>query len=163
MLIVYDTTTGDVLDNTGTNSLLPEGPTLEESIYVNTDAAGIPRDGLGLLRLHDEDDADLVNEVLVNRHRVDVDTGEVVIVGPYPVETLAADPAEAEAGTEVLVTYTNTHDNAPAAVMFDVNGATVSVGLTEGVAELVVTMPAQGDVTVTVDRGTVAPVTVRGA
>lgn len=162
MLIVYDKATGDVYDNTGTNSLLPEGPTLEESIYVNIDARGISRDSLSLLRLHDEDDAVLVAQALANRHRVD-NAGRLVIVGPYPVETLTADPLTAAPAAEVLITYRNTHDDAPAAITFTANGAQAGpVALDGGVAELVVTMPAQGDVTVTIDRDDVAPVTVRG-
>ena len=81
MLIVYDTTTGTVLDNTGTNSLMPEGPD-DALAYVNTDARGIDRASLGLLRIHDLDQADLVQRIL--SHYVHVENGAVVIGDPIP-------------------------------------------------------------------------------
>lgn len=76
MLIVYDAATGEVLDNTGTNSAWPAGPP-DDLAYVNTDNQGIARVGLGLLRIHDLDQADLVQRVL--SHYVHVENGEVVI------------------------------------------------------------------------------------
>lgn len=83
MLIVYDRTTGDVLDNTGTSSALPEGPP-DEDAYVNTDARGIARDRVALLRLHDEADAELVDQLLTHEHRVDVEAAEPTVVVEQP-------------------------------------------------------------------------------
>lgn len=83
MLLVYDKTTGSVLDNAGTSSAYPSGPP-EDLAFLNTDARGIDRARLALLRLHDGDDADLVAQILTNRHHVDPKTGRVVIDGPYP-------------------------------------------------------------------------------
>lgn len=79
-----------------------------------------------------------------------------VFVEP-PVETL-----EVIDGVAPLATYRNTFDDAPPSVMFDVNGATATVALTDGVAELEITPPATGSVTVSVNRPDVQPVTIRG-
>ena len=86
MLIVYDLTSGEVLLNTGTNSAMPLGPS-DEWAYDHIDAA---RDTVGLLRLRDIDDADLVEQVLTNRNHVDPTSGHVIIDGPYPGDTSAA-------------------------------------------------------------------------
>ena len=63
MLLVYRTSTGEVLDNAGTNSLFLDGVP-DEFAYVNTDAAGIDRAELSLLRLNDVTDAALVARIL---------------------------------------------------------------------------------------------------
>ena len=110
MLIVYDKSTGDVLDNTGTNSRWPGGPP-DERVWDNIDRRGIDRDTVALLRLHDADDADLVGQVLANRHHVDTSTGQVVIDGPYPDPE--PDPEQVAADT--------LHDRARAAL--DTNAA----------------------------------------
>lgn len=81
MLIVYDRTTGEVLDNSGTNSAMPYGPP-ENLALVNVPEQR--RHAARLLRLHDNDDADLVTQVLANRHHVDPKTGRVVLDGPHP-------------------------------------------------------------------------------
>lgn len=81
MLILYDTNTGAVLDNTGINTALPEGPE-GDSAYINTDARGIPRSNIGMVRLHDEHDADLAQRVLT--HQVTIDGGQVVVGAPIP-------------------------------------------------------------------------------
>lgn len=89
MLIVYRTATGEVADNTGTNSRNPLGPP-DERAYVNTDRRGIDRADLSLLRLHDVEDAELVGQVLT--HQVTVVDGQVVVGDPYP----EPDPVEPE-------------------------------------------------------------------
>lgn len=81
MLIVYRTSDGVVLDNTGTNNVAPTGPPTEAA-YVNTDAQGIARAGLGLLRLHDSDDEQQV-QLALNR-QVRVQGGVLVDAGAYP-------------------------------------------------------------------------------
>jgi hypothetical protein len=85
MLIVFDTSTGEILDNTGTNSVWPEGPP-DDLAYVNTDAQGIDHDSLGLLRLHDVDDADLVAQALTHEAHVDPATGDLVIGDEFTPE-----------------------------------------------------------------------------
>lgn len=94
MLLIYDLTTGAVLDNTGTNSAWPEGPPDDLALVNLPDRTP---DDVGLLRLHDIDDAELVNRVLTNRHHVDLATGEVVIDGPYlEPQPPAPDPTSPE-------------------------------------------------------------------
>lgn len=83
MLIVYRTDTGEVVDNTGTNSRNPTGPP-DARAYVNTDRRGFYRDQLGLLRLHDREDADLVQQVFTHEVSIDTATGGVVIGDPLP-------------------------------------------------------------------------------
>lgn len=82
MLIVYRTATGEIVDNHGTNSAWPEGPP-DEMAYINTDAAGIDRTELSLLRLHDNADADLVVKALT--HQTTVQNGELTVGDPRPV------------------------------------------------------------------------------
>lgn len=82
MLIVFDTATGEILDNTGTSTMWPDGPP-DEFAYVNTDARGVGRARLGLLRLNDIGDAALVARVLA--HECNVVDGRVVIGEPHPV------------------------------------------------------------------------------
>ena len=136
MLIVYDPDTGSVLDNTGTNSAWVTGPP-EDRAYVNTDKRGYDRESLALLRLHDVDDADQVEEILASRYHVDPDSGEVVIDAPYPSLTV----------DELTVTYTDLHPDAPAQVDFVIEGEdteAVTVDLTDGEAS--VTLDPDGDV-----------------
>lgn len=95
MLIVYNRATGEVVDNSGTNSLMPAGPP-DDAAFVNTDARKHARAGLALLRLHDVDEADLVAKVLTHEHHVK--GGKVVLDGPRPPPKPAAqqpDPMEA--------------------------------------------------------------------
>lgn len=89
MLIVYDTSTGVIVDNTGTSSAWPEGPP-EELAYRNTDARGLDRTGLGLLRLHDARDAELI--AAMAGHACAVQAGAVVIGDPLPPPPPAPDP-----------------------------------------------------------------------
>lgn len=146
MLIIYDAATGEVLDNTGTSSVMPEGPT-GALMYVNTDARGLTRAGLGLLRLHDEKDAELVQQVLRNFHRVDPDTKQVVIEGPYP--TLAPNRATipADGTTPAVITYRS--GRAPAQTTFDVNGVTVTEPVVDGTASIEVVTAQPGPITIT--------------
>lgn len=89
MLIIYRQATGEIVQNMGTNSLFPEG--------VPDDMAWGSRDrtGLALLRLHDKQDAALVQSTFT--HRVTVANGTLVIGDPLPTpaptdpETPAAD------------------------------------------------------------------------
>lgn len=94
MLIIYDKVTGTVLDSSGTSSVEPLGPT-DDRAYINTDARGIDRASVALLRLHDEDDADLVGRLLTHEHLVV--KGKVVVGAPHapaPVPEPAPDPVE---------------------------------------------------------------------
>ena len=152
MLIVYDTTTGEVLDNTGTNSAMPQGPN-EPLAYVNTDARGIARDSLALLRLHDEDAHDLVQAVLRNYAHVDPDTRALVIEGPYP--TLTADTAAIPTDGTTAATVTYESGRAPATVSFDVNGQVTEEATVAGTAEVEVVSSSPGIITVTCEGLTV--------
>lgn len=152
MLLIYDKTTGEVLDNTGTNSVIPWGPT-GELAFVNTDARGVDRATVELIRLHDDHDHDLVQQLLHNRHHVDPATKDVVIDGPWPTRSLTAEPQSipADGSATALVSYRNTFDDAPAQVTFDVNGVTETVALDDGTAELEVVATTPGLLTITCD------------
>jgi hypothetical protein len=103
MLIIYKRATGEVVENTGTNSALPEGP-LGDGAYRNTDARGIARGGLALLRLHDERDRTTVEKTFT--HAYHVEKGKVVFDGQRPAPEPpppAPDPlAELTARVEAL-------------------------------------------------------------
>jgi hypothetical protein len=81
MLLIYRQATGEVIDNSGTNSMYPEG--------VPDDMAwgGRDRSGLALLRLHDGRDAALVKSALT--HKTTVKNGQVVIGDPLPAPVVA--------------------------------------------------------------------------
>lgn len=85
MLLIYDRETGTVLENSGTNSRHPEGPP-DAAVAAALDRRGIDPATVARMRLHDHDDAELVAQVLANRHHVDVDADPpaVIIDGPYP-------------------------------------------------------------------------------
>lgn len=86
MLIIYRETTGEVVENTGTNSYFLDGPPEEQAWQNYPD-----RDGLALLRLHDVRDADLVQAALT--HQTTVVDGELVIGDPLQVPApLPPDP-----------------------------------------------------------------------
>lgn len=93
MLILYDKSSGEVLDNHGTSSLQPLGPP-EPDCYVNTDRRDIARDSIGLLRFHDVEDAETVQQVLGHQHSVDVSaTPPTVVIGdPHPAPAPSPDP-----------------------------------------------------------------------
>ena len=84
-----------MVDNTGTSSAWPTGPP-DDRAYVNTDARGIDRATLGLLRLHDVDDAATVEAVLSNEAHVDVaaDPPAVVIGRPRPPALAETEPPD---------------------------------------------------------------------
>lgn len=154
MLIAYDLATGDVLDNTGTNSRYPEGPP-DDFAYVNTDARGVNRGELALLRLHDDRDHEQVQAIMANYHHVDVsDPGAptVVVEGPYPSLTSDTPTIPADGTTPAAVTYAS--GRAPASVTFDVNGAQVTEDVTQGTASIEVTADAPGPVVVTCEGQT---------
>lgn len=89
MLIVYNKETGAVLDNHGTNSAMPEGPPDDRALL---NLPGRTLADVGLLRLHDEKDADLVKQLLANEHTVDVKTKRPVVGRKYPELTPIPDP-----------------------------------------------------------------------
>lgn len=63
--------------------------------------------------------------------------------------------------TPAVVTYTDTHDDAPTSVVFTVNGATDTVTVVDGAAVLEVVSTTAGDtITVTVDALPDAAVTI---
>ena len=72
---------------------------------------------------------------------------------PPPVRELSIDrqTIPADGTTAALVTYRDTHDDAPASVTFTVNGVDQAVDVTDGVAELEVTGTVPGRIEVTVD------------
>jgi hypothetical protein len=145
MLIAYDTTTGEVLDNTGTNTAMLTGPQ-GDLAYVNTDARGIDRTTVGLLRLHDVDDQTQVQEVTRNYHHVDTTTETVVIDGPYPALTTDRDSIPADGQTPAVVAYVDGH--APAEVTFAVNGTTATEPVQNDRAAIEVVATAPGPVLV---------------
>ena len=102
MLIVYAPKTGEVLDNTGTNSAWPEGPP-DDLAFVNTDKRGIDRTNLSLLRLHDKDDADLIAQVMTHAHIVT--DGEVVIGEPHPAPEPPPPPCDYATELETAATW----------------------------------------------------------
>jgi len=65
MLLIYREATGEVVENTGTNSLLPEGPPGDMAWANQRD-----RTGLALLRLHDVIDASLIQQMAVREYSV---------------------------------------------------------------------------------------------
>ena len=69
---------------------------------------------------------------------------------PSPTLSFFTAPEESSVGTYVVV-YTNTFDDAPTQVTFSVNGATTTVALTDGVAELEITTSVPGPIEVSVD------------
>lgn len=81
---------------------------------------------------------------------------------PPPTESLGVAPLEVPVGEVATATYTNTFPEAPASVVFTVNGVTAEVALTDGIAELDVTVAEAGPVTISVDREYLLPVTVQG-
>jgi hypothetical protein len=154
MLIVYKVATGEVVDNTGTNSAMPEGPP-HEMAFINTDSRGLNRNDLALLRLNDQTDAALVADILENRCHVDVSVVSPVVVidGPYPRRDLTTDTdtIPADGTTPATVTYLDTHEGAPSEVVFTVNAALATVALIDGKAVLEVTTSQAGPVDVSVD------------
>lgn len=90
MFIIYREATGEVVENSGTNSLFPQGVP-DELAWGGRD-----RTGLALLRLHDEDDAELVRATFT--HRVTVTDGQLVVGEPLP----APDTTPDAGGTDVL-------------------------------------------------------------
>lgn len=90
MLIIYRTASGEIVDNTGTNSRWPEGPP-DDQAWVNVDNRGISRNGLKLLRLHDSHED--VAKVFDGRPvKVNPDTGRVVFTGePAPTLPMPVD------------------------------------------------------------------------
>lgn len=146
MLIIYNETTGEVEDNTGTNNAMPLGPT-GESVYANTDARGLSRAALSFLRLHDVEDATQVAAALTNMHHVDPATGALVIDGPYPSLTTDRESIPADGATPAVVTFES--GRAPAEVAFDVNGTQVTEPVVEGRAQVEVVTTTAGPVVVT--------------
>jgi hypothetical protein len=71
---------------------------------------------------------------------------------PPPEHTLSVDQAVITPTGSALVTYRNTYDDAPVEITFDVNGATSTVALTDGTAELEITPSGTGRIVVTVDQ-----------
>lgn len=129
---------------------LHDGQLVDNVIVLDEDSDYQPPEGLTLITLPDD------SPVGPGWRHV---AGEFT---PPPRETLEA-PAEVEAGGDpVDVIYTNTHDDAPQAATFTVNGATATVDLTDGTAVLEVTIPQPGPVTITVADAGVPSVTIRG-
>lgn len=64
MLIVYRKSDGLVVSNSGTNSLLPDGPPFEAEVQNAIGNFGWPLEDYGEYRLHDENDAALVKQIM---------------------------------------------------------------------------------------------------
>lgn len=114
MLITYRKKSGEVVDNSGTNSLYPWGPSDEDG-YANTDAAGIPRCDLAQLRLHDADNAELVADILRCGCRVKNEQVQLLAEPQGPPPPTAANGAIEygkvdAAGPPILVTLSSTGD-----------------------------------------------------
>jgi len=127
MLIVYDRVTGEVYDNTGTNSASPDGPP-DKSAYMNTDQLGKNRGDLRLLRFNDDTDSELVRLLLTNKHRVDVKTKTVVIEGPYVEDPPTPEPVVEDTMTErIQALYDNPNTSVAArevaAALLGLNGS----------------------------------------
>lgn len=123
MLLVYELSSGDVLDNSGTNSMWPEGPP-DDLALVNL--PDVDPATVGLLRLHDINDADLVQQILAQRHHVDPASGQVVLDGPYdtPPEPDPV-PEDPDLALEERVRSATTVNQLKAALLGD--GSTVAV------------------------------------
>lgn len=94
-----------------------------------------------------------------NDHTAITAPAEVAPGWTYTDGTFTAPPVHSLTGPPVigvddtaLVVYRNTYDDAPTEVTFTVNGATETVTLTDGIAELEVIPAGPGDITVTVDQ-----------
>ena len=85
MLIGYDPASGEVVWNSGTNTAYPYGPPDD----VVQELTG--RDDLALLRLHDEDDAELVQTTFT--HHVLVVDGELTVGDELPGPDPAPEPS----------------------------------------------------------------------
>jgi len=83
MLIAYDDA-GTVFWNSGTNTAYPEGPP-DEAVVLS-----VGRDDLSILRLHDTDDAELVQAALT--HDVTVRDGKLVIGEPIAAPSPEPEP-----------------------------------------------------------------------
>ena len=85
MLIIYDATTGEVVDNTGTCDAWPDGgPEDADLIFVNTDARGLDRADLAVARLQDDDP--LIDDILAHAIHINPATGKVVVGAPFPTD-----------------------------------------------------------------------------
>lgn len=107
MLIIYDKTTGQVVENTGTSSSWPEGPP-DELAWVNVDAAGKDRTNLRLLRLHDTDAAQVINQMRTNLYHVDPTTKQVVIDAQRPDPAPTSTPPTIDERLTALVNLLET-------------------------------------------------------
>jgi hypothetical protein len=81
MLLIFRKDTGEIVDNSGTNSIWPEGPP-DELAWRNVE--GLDRKTLDILRLHDEEDSDKIDLIFNNKVNVDPKTKKILVVGPLP-------------------------------------------------------------------------------
>lgn len=88
MLIIYKKADGLIASNSGTNSFLPEGPPFEVEVQnAIREYGGAPED-YGEFRLHDVEQADLVQACLTHTYSLEFDEAgnpvSVVIGDPLP-------------------------------------------------------------------------------
>lgn len=103
MLLIYRQSTGEVVENFGTNSLFPEG--VPDAMAWG----GRNRTGLAILRLDDNKHATLVQQALT--HHITVKDGKLVIGDPLVAEPEPepVDPlAELKAMVDWLFMYVTT-------------------------------------------------------
>jgi len=73
MLIIYRKLNGDVVYNSGTNSYLPLGPSFEDEVQNAIEIYGGAADDYGEFRLHDVEQADLVQKCLTHNYVLEFD------------------------------------------------------------------------------------------
>lgn len=100
MLIVFSKETGEVINNSGTNSLYPLGPENESEILEDVISRfGGQQTDYGVLRLHDLDQADIVSKTFT--HEFTVQNGKII----FGAERIIEEPKPTQSETDLLVDY----------------------------------------------------------
>lgn len=124
MFVIYDTRTGEILDNTGTaewlNADLDEG-TVERIVTANL--GDVPRDQVDFVHVTNPD---LQQRLLTHAHTVDPASGEVIVGAPHPEP--AAEPAsDPDADLAAAIESATTLDELKAALLGAAPAATSRV------------------------------------
>lgn len=124
MLIVYSRSSGAPASNSGTNSYLPDGPEFEAEVRNAINVLGGTAEDYGEYRLHDEDDADLVQAILhAGSYELECDGDTPTGVRVYPRLAVAASPNPApEEDVTITATVTEAHGVAETGITFSVEG-----------------------------------------
>lgn len=93
-------------------------------------------------------DSDGAGELLVFADPGDFDAGHVLELAFPPHLSVSRATIPADGASAAVVTYTNTRNDAPAEITFDVNGAAVTEALLDGTASIEVTAAAPGPIVI---------------